>query len=139
LGVITTNNNFIIFVHWCTAVILFIMTYRFIKTDYLETVTGGDKEILKEIVELFRSQVVEFHDDMRRLYSEKSYENLGLLAHKAKSSVAIMGMDDLAQLLKTFELEAKKPENVHLYQSYIDRFASDTAEAVKELDHFLNE
>ena len=37
---------------------------------------------------------------MKSLLAEKNYNSLGLLAHKAKSSVAIMGMNDLADMLK---------------------------------------
>ena len=48
-----------------------------------------------------------------------------------------MGMRDLADLLKTLELQAKEGKETEKYQSYIDRFRNDTAEAVKELDDLL--
>jgi HPt (histidine-containing phosphotransfer) domain-containing protein len=60
-----------------------------------------------------------------------------MLAHKAKSSVAIMGMSDLATILKTLELQAKEGKELEKYQSYIDRFRTDTAEAIKELDDLV--
>ena len=75
---------------------------------------------------------------MNSLLAEKNYTSLGLLAHKAKSSVAIMGMNDLAQMLKTFELQAKEGKESQLYDSYLTRFKSDTEEAVKELEDLIN-
>ncbi len=54
--------------------------------------------------------------EMKSLLVSKNYTSLGLLAHKAKSSVAIMGMNDLAQMLKTFELQAKEGKETHLYE-----------------------
>jgi HPt (histidine-containing phosphotransfer) domain-containing protein len=86
---------------------------------------------------MFREQVVEFHNEMKSFLEQKNYLSLGLLAHKAKSSVAIMGMSDLADLLKTLELQAKEGKETEKYQSYIDRFRNDTAEAVKELDDLV--
>ena len=110
------------------------MEYKFIKTDYLEMVAGGDSELLKELIGMFRDQVAEFNSEMKNLYSEGKYHALGSLAHKAKSSVAIMGMDSLANMLKKFESEAMEGNNTEMYESYISRFAKDTGGALSELD-----
>jgi HPt (histidine-containing phosphotransfer) domain-containing protein len=114
------------------------MDYRFINTEYLETVTGGDKDILSEIVGIFHSQIIEIHNDMRSSYEKNDFHSLAMLAHKAKSSVAIMGMNDLAAVLKTFELEAKESKNSEKYPGYIERYENDTKEAVLELDNYVN-
>ena len=114
------------------------MDYKFINTEYLLSVSGGDLNIIKEIVSIFREQVVEMFEEMKSLLADNNYTSLGLLAHKAKSSVAIMGMDDLATMLKTFELQAKDGKDANLYESYIVRFRKETDGAVKELDNFIN-
>jgi len=113
------------------------MDYIYINTEYLDSVSAGDTEIIRELVDMFREQVAETHKEMRKLLSEKDYYALGLLAHKAKSSVLIMGMNDLGALLKTFEIQAKEGAEIHKYESYITRFANDTSEAVKELDDLV--
>lgn len=113
------------------------MEYKFIKTDYLEMVAGGDNELLKELVGMFRDQVSEFNTEMKNLLVERNYKALGNLAHKAKSSVAIMGMDSLANMLKTFELQAIEGKNAEMYQSYIFRFENDTLSALSELDSLI--
>ena len=114
------------------------MDYKFINTSYIESVTGGDKETITELVVLFREQVAEFSREMRLLIEKEDYYSLGLLAHKAKSSVAIMGIDNLAVLLKTFELEAKVSKNTDQYPTYISCFESDTKNALEELDSYIN-
>ena len=114
------------------------MDYKFINTDYLDSVSGGENEMIREIVIMFREQVVEISNEMKTLLAEKNYHNLSLLAHKAKSSVAIMGMTDLALILKKFELQAKEEEETEKYETYIARFRNDTAEAVKELEDLIN-
>jgi HPt (histidine-containing phosphotransfer) domain-containing protein len=114
------------------------MDFKFIKTDYLDMVASGDTGLIRELVDIFTSQVGEFHSQMVSLFEQKDYNELGLLAHKAKSSVAIMGMDDLADMLKTFELKARNGEDPELYEAYISRFANDTKCALAELDALIN-
>ena len=113
------------------------MNFKFINTEYLDSVSGGDPEVIREIVEMFREQRVEIYNEMRSYLADRNYLSLGLLAHKAKSSVAIMGMDELAKMLKAFELQAKDGVEPDLYESYIERFKTDTEAAVKELDDLL--
>jgi HPt (histidine-containing phosphotransfer) domain-containing protein len=114
------------------------MDYIFINTEYLDSVTGGDKEILTEIVGIFREQIVEIVNEMKSSHIKNDYHSLGMLAHKAKSSVAIMGMNDLAIMLKTFEIEAKEGRNKENFKLYIERYESDTIQAVSELDNYIN-
>lgn len=114
------------------------MNYKFINTEYLDSVSCGDNEIIREIVDLFSDQVSEIYNEMKSLLEEKNYHSLGLLAHKAKSSVAIMGMNDLATMLKTFELQAKEGKDSDLYGSYIARFCDETKIAVAELNDLVN-
>jgi HPt (histidine-containing phosphotransfer) domain-containing protein len=112
--------------------------YKLINTTYIESVAGGDRETISDLVNLFRDQIREFRQEMTDLLEKKDYYLLGLLAHKAKSSIAIMGMADLAVLLKTFELEAKESRNTENYVNYISRFESDTKNALVELEHYLS-
>lgn len=114
------------------------MVYKFINPEYLDSVSGGDSEIIREIVDLFKDQVVEIFNEMNILLTQKDYHLLGMLAHKAKSSVSIMGMADLAVLLKTFELETREGKNSEMYDSYIKRFGEETKYAITELDDLVS-
>jgi HPt (histidine-containing phosphotransfer) domain-containing protein len=114
------------------------MDYKFINTEYLEMVAGGDSDLLKELISMFSDQVSEFNSEMKIRLREKNYHALGNLAHKAKSSVAIMGMDSLANMLKNFELQAKEDKNTDKYETYISRFESDTKSALEELNALIN-
>jgi HPt (histidine-containing phosphotransfer) domain-containing protein len=114
------------------------MDYKFIKTEYLDTIAEGNPEIIREIVTIFKDQSSQIYYEMMRLFSEKKYALLGLQAHKAKSSVAIMGMDDLALMLKTLEHLAREGKEEEMYESYISRFKVETNEAIKELEDLVN-
>jgi HPt (histidine-containing phosphotransfer) domain-containing protein len=114
------------------------MDYKFINTEYLDSVSGGDPEIICELVNLFKEQSAEISGEMKSLFDAKNYKALGLLAHKAKSSVSIMGMNDLAAMLKTFELQAREEKEPRLYELYITRFRTETLEAISELEDLVN-
>jgi len=113
------------------------MDYKYINTEYIESVAGGDKDILVELVTLFKDQVAETVGEMDVLLEKGDYYSLGLLSHKAKSSVAIMGMSELAAMLKTFELQAKSGQETEKYKAYITRFKEETFYAMTELDHLI--
>ena len=113
------------------------MSIKLINIAYLESVTGGDIEIMQEVINIFIDQVPEFVTEMRSLYENHDYYNLGLLAHKAKSSVAIMGMEELSLMLKEFEINAKESIFPEKYHTYISKFEKDTADAIIELKAYI--
>lgn len=96
--------------------------------------SAGNKDLVLEMISIFKSQVAEFIEEMQILYKEKEYEKLGRLAHKAKSSISIMGLNDLANDLKTFENNAKEGKDTEKYPQFIDRFKTETSEAITELE-----
>jgi HPt (histidine-containing phosphotransfer) domain-containing protein len=114
------------------------MDYKFINTEYIESVSGGDSEIILELVKIFSEQMAELSLEMRTLLGRTDYIALGSLAHKAKSSVAIMGMNDLAVMLKTFEQKTKESNEIDKYEMYISKFEQETKGAIEELEIYIN-
>ncbi|MBN2480267.1 MAG: Hpt domain-containing protein [Bacteroidales bacterium] len=110
------------------------------KTDlsYLQEMSGGNKELVKEMISIFISQVAEFAEDMENHLNNKEFELLGKLAHKAKSSVSIMGLNDLAIDLKTLENLAKEGKNAERYPTLVQKFRKVTEEAIEELNIVQN-
>ena len=104
-----------------------------IDLTYLRNMAAGNTKLMLEMIEIFESQTKEFSQEMDQLLKDKEYELLGKLAHKAKSSISIMGMDDLAKDLKNLENLAKAGAEVDKYPEFIHKFKSETTEAIKEL------
>jgi len=100
---------------------------------YLKNMTEGNAELIQEMIDIFTVQVKEYTKNMKEFYQRKNWTELSRLAHKAKSSVAIMGMDDLAEMLKKFEMLAMDKKDVEKYPEYIKRFIEDCARACEEL------
>jgi len=104
--------------------------------SYLETMTEGDKGLIRELIGIFSTQVGEYGEQMQVFRAEKNWKELSKLAHKAKSSVAIMGMKKLAEEMKQLELLAGNEENTESYSTYIDHFTSECDRAVIELQQY---
>lgn len=96
--------------------------FTFADLAYLESMSMGNNELIIEMIQIFIDQLPEFTEGMAAHLKDGDYIALGALAHKAKSSVAVMGMDSLASDLKTLELNAKAGVETESYAALVDRF-----------------
>jgi HPt (histidine-containing phosphotransfer) domain-containing protein len=108
-----------------------------IDLTYLKNMSAGNKDLILEMIGIFKSQVSEFNQGMDEYYSKQQFELLGRLAHKAKSSISIMGLNELANDLKNFENLSKAGQEVEKYPLFIKKFKTETAEALEELDEVV--
>ena len=104
---------------------------RYTNLDYLKEITGGEADVLKEFIEMFFDQLVEFRAGMTGNLADQKWKELGELAHKAKSSVMTFGMNDLGHHLKELQLKTQKLEDIESYPTYVEEFMTimDIAEA----------
>jgi HPt (histidine-containing phosphotransfer) domain-containing protein len=105
--------------------------------SYLKEITGGEPSIIKEMVEMFLSQVDEFKENLNKYLNDKNYAELGKEAHKAKSSVLIVGMEDLGKKLKKLQLLTEEEAEIETYPDYIELFEEQCDAAVEELNSEL--
>lgn len=101
--------------------------------NYLKTITEGNKEIVREMIEMFILQVPDFIKNLNSLYQSGQYLALGKEAHKAKSSLQIMGMTDLEKEMKRFQLKTIEGVDVESYPEHIRNFEIQCEAAIKEL------
>jgi HPt (histidine-containing phosphotransfer) domain-containing protein len=109
------------------------MAYTDLK--YLESIAEGDSEVIQEMKDIFIMQVPEFIENLNRYLKEGNYAELGKEAHKAKSSVVIMGMDELGKDLKALQLATIAGTNQDTYAQYVRKFELQCLAAIKELSN----
>lgn len=102
--------------------------------NYLKTMSGGDDKFISEMIDLFREQIGEYKELMPQLLRKKKYSDLSKLAHKAKSSVAVMGMNHVADLLKELEILANEEKEVERYEQMVNEFLEQSQLALAELE-----
>ena len=103
--------------------------------SYLREMSGGNQSLVLEMIDIFKSQVKEFTEGLETHYEKKEFEQLGKLAHKAKSSVAVMGMKEVADQLKELEILAQEGKEVDRYESMINEFLEMSQLAIQELEN----
>ena len=105
---------------------------------YLKEVTGGETEFMKDMINIFMDQVPEFIENMEKHYANGDYIDLGKEAHKAKSSVIILGMNDLGVKMKELQILTENNEGIESYPSYIEDFKTQCLGAVEELKAIMD-
>lgn len=102
--------------------------------SYLESMAAGDNNLIKEMIEIFIEQVPEFICEMNKAISNNDSKALASTAHKAKSSVAIMGIINLIEDLKVLENIASNNERTDEYPAFVNRFILNSKEAIIKLN-----
>ncbi len=102
--------------------------------NYLKTMSGGDAKFIAEMIGLFAEQVDEYSELMPVLLREKDYDGLSKLAHKAKGSVAVMGMKQVENLLKELEKLAHEGIKTEQYEGMVNEFLGKIRLAAAELE-----
>jgi HPt (histidine-containing phosphotransfer) domain-containing protein len=102
--------------------------------NYLKTMSGGDSAFIREMINLFREQIIVYKSIMPELLQNKDYDGLSKIAHKAKSSVAVMGMTQVAELLKELEILTHDQRDVEKYEPLITHFLEQSELAITELE-----
>lgn len=107
--------------------------------SYLNQVSGGETTFIKEMIRIFSEQVPEFISNMEKHLSAGDYIALGKEAHKAKSSVIIVGMNELGTKMKELQVMTEKGENIDKYPEFVSEFKEQCLAAVKELSVYTNQ
>lgn len=84
--------------------------------SYLQEMSGNDSSIIKEMIVIFIEQIPEFEHDFTTAFETQDWNALGAIAHKAKSSVRTMGMDEMGDKLEQLEHFSKGNAKYYLQQ-----------------------
>lgn len=68
---------------------------------------GGDEEAVKNMIHVFLDAIPISLKKFNKAFQEKDYSQLAFYAHKIKSSIDILNIDDLKQDIRTIEHNAK--------------------------------
>ena len=112
---------------------------RLTNLSYLQEITGGEPEIMKEFIQMFFEQIPEFTVGLSSHLANQKWKELGELAHKAKSSVMTFGMNELGYRLKELQLKTQRLEDIETYKEYVDEFLAEIAQAEEELNADLSQ
>ncbi|MBQ5452181.1 MAG: Hpt domain-containing protein [Bacteroidales bacterium] len=108
--------------------------YKYINMSYLNEVSGGDISIKKEIIGMFFSQMKETSALLKESLSNGDYQKLSKVAHSAKSTLRVMGAEDLAKKMETLQNTAAQKESTENYPVLVNYFLENIPLVCQELE-----
>lgn len=112
---------------------------KLITYDYLNEISGGDKDFQREIIHTFLEEMVSEMDKIRSALSAGQWETLGGLAHKIKAPIGMLCVDSMKQLVLKVEKNAKAgvgldelPADVNQLLAYLDDCMLELQEDLKK-------
>jgi HPt (histidine-containing phosphotransfer) domain-containing protein len=102
--------------------------------SYLNQVFQGNQQMIDQIISLFIQQVPSFVHEMTIAVSENRLGDLHPLAHKAKSSVAMLGMKEVEYLFLQVEFCSKNNKTPERLSGMVEQLAElieNTGESLK--------
>ncbi|MBE9469413.1 MAG: response regulator [Bacteroidetes bacterium] len=110
---------------------------KFVNLSYLKSVAENDNNIIIEFINIFKSQIPEFIEELNTAYNDKKWQELSSVAHRAKSSVAMLGISELADDMKNLEICAKEEKEIEKYPLIISKFEKILKLVLHELDFLI--
>jgi CheY-like chemotaxis protein len=107
--------------------------YKYIDLTYIKSIGEGDSDFQNELIDIFKKQIPILINQLTEALNSKNYKRLGEIAHKAKSSVAMLGINVLKQDMETLENNVKTEINTDKYTSIVNRFIKISEEVLIEI------
>jgi len=113
-------------------------TFQQINIEQLDSVSFGDNEFKKELIEIFLEQIPVFISNMNKFFAEGDLKNLAKEAHTAKSSALIFDMKNTGKSLKEIQL-LSEDETIKPLSNLIKNVENELNDAAKQLHVILSE
>lgn len=98
--------------------------YTYVNLDYLQSIGQGDNKFKNDLIDIFREQIPKLAEQLKKALDDKQYDELSAVAHKAKSSVAMLGIVTLRSQMETLENKARESEEPETYAQLVSDFCT---------------
>ncbi|MFK7756387.1 MAG: Hpt domain-containing protein [Flavobacteriales bacterium] len=107
--------------------------------SYLNQVFQGNKQMINNIISMFIKQVPEYIHEMEECVVRAELEALHPLAHKAKSSVAMLGLKNMEQIILEIEHKSRTSEDLEALPSLVRKASVEVKGIASKLEKVLKE
>jgi PAS domain S-box-containing protein len=111
--------------------------FKYIRLDYLSELTGGDDEIMDEMMKLFLENTPEVLVNLRELYSSNNWEEIKKVAHKFKPTLSYVGIKELEGVVPQVEKCALQMDPEKKIPALLDKLDYYCNEALLEIKNHL--
>ena len=110
---------------------------KYVDLTYLEDICEGNKPAMKEFIQMFLDQRADIEARFKKCFTAKDWKTLGETAHLAKSTLRVVGINNIAEKMAQLELYCRENTNHHLYEGFVDHFYLHIVPAVSELRQIM--
>ena len=107
--------------------------------SYLNQVFQGNKQMINNIISMFIKQVPEYILEMEDCVDRLELEALHPLAHKAKSSVAMLGLKNMEQIILEIEHNSRNSMNLEALPGLVRQASIEVKNVSTRLEQVLKE
>jgi HPt (histidine-containing phosphotransfer) domain-containing protein len=112
---------------------------RKFEVNLLNKRTGYDPELMKEMFLIFKSKYQEYFDLMQLRYEIKDWIGVSEIAHRAKSSVAIMGMETIREIFHEIETVTYNGSEFPDFENCLNQLQEDVELAVLQIEAYIKQ
>jgi len=112
---------------------------KIVKLSALEELSGGDKDMIKELINIFIQKTPDIITDLKKAFHDENFDEMSSLAHNIKPTFNYVGVDrgyELAQRIEDFK---NNPYPIEELQKLIEELELLTAQATREMKDLLAE
>ena len=113
--------------------------FKFIDPTHIDSVTGGDEKFKQELISVFVQQMPSLLVGLEKALQDNDYKQLSAIAHKTKSSVALMGIESLRADMAELEQKAKTGDDVECYKRIVTKFLEASTDVLAEIETLRKE
>lgn len=109
------------------------LNLKHLDLTYLIELSDGSDDFIKEMISVFMTETPLDIESLEKHLKSKDWQALSATAHKMKSSVSIMGINDSIDTLKMIEENASQETNLDSLPELITKTKKFCIDAIKEL------
>lgn len=115
------------------------MTEELFRIDLLNKRTGYDHELLKDMFNMFKDSYPEYFSLISQRLQDENWVGVSEIAHRAKSAVAIMGMETIREEFAEMEALALNGDPIENCKIWLDSLETKVKLAVGQIEKYVNE
>ncbi|HEY4786427.1 MAG TPA: Hpt domain-containing protein [Bacteroidales bacterium] len=109
------------------------MSDKHYSLDYLNSISDGDQDFIKDMLETFVSSVPDELSKMWKLVNAENWQKVGEDAHKFASSLVFLGLNDLKQIATKIEEHGIQQNNVSQIPVLLNELEKGCTQLITEL------
>ncbi|MEO1049734.1 MAG: Hpt domain-containing protein [Bacteroidota bacterium] len=107
--------------------------------SYLKQVSGGDTSLMMDMIDLFLGQTPLQISQMYQCVDDENWQALNRIAHKAKSSFGVMGVESIVEDIKHVEIWASQQIRLDEITPLIDNINRVCQQAYTEYERIMEQ